>query len=1253
MVQLGLWLRIPALALGIFALVGWGWRKPSWGEAACVVSSVSAGGAHSCAVRLDGSVACWGRNDFDQANAPAGSFRQVSAGREHSCAVAFDGSVLCWGRNDAGQGNALPGEFRQVAAGGSHTCGVFVDPVVGPRVQCWGDNSQGQSTPPFGNVLSVCAGESHSCAVRSDRTVVCWGANDRGQATPPSGTFLEVACGGAHTCGLRTDGTLSCWGANDDGQATPPPGPFSRVSAGGRHSCGVRPDGTVVCWGANESGQATAPDATLTAVSAGAAHTCGVRTDGAVVCWGQNDDLRATVPGASFFAISVGDGFLCVLETGGRLRCAGRNDQGQASPPQDGVPFIQVSVGPDHACGIREDGTIACWGSNEFRQSEPAAGEFVHVSAGEFHTCGVRRDGTIVCWGFQLSDPFFPLPGVFRQVAVGTYHVCGLRIDGRVACWDWLGSTWSSVQQGTFRRILAAGEQTCGLRDDERLVCWDATGASWAPLSGRFMDFGFGIGQLCGVQSDGTLSCSGGGPIPAGEWTAVAVGPDLACALRSDALIRCWGTLPLVLRGRCVPAPTPTRCPAPRPAPTGPAVFVDDLTVDSGTEATITVRLATGGNQIAATQHDLRFTESVRVNAREDGSPDCDVNPSIGKPDTSFAFTPPRCSGSDCTGVRAIVLSTSSNSAIPDGAVLYTCRATVSAPEATIAVENVYVASPHGSTLAGISGRDGKLCVEEFPGKCGNGVIEVGEDCDDGGICVGTSRAGQRCASDWECYGPADDYRGVCVGGPAAERFCSSDGDCPGGDCVACRPFGGDGCAANCTAESVIGSISVVPGVVLPDQQLVPGTSGAVIWGDPVVLGLAFRGQYSVRAGRVRFGQLPVVLPAADLDFREIPISTLACACVRGAEYKTCGGALYLPDGTLAESCTEGFVSPPIACPISRPCTWAFGPGNAAAGVLGCEGLGGVDVETIQDSLVGDPGGPPQIRFSGEGRPGSALLKGALALGTSIGACQPGFCTAADPPASRGLPVPLWLTTGRTCAAVAGKNDDPGYPEIFRCEQGLPVSCEELSQGQLAGWTLAGAYTALAQQTLGDIELTVRLVAGGGGTPLGSPTGTRTPTRTRTATVTPTRTGTSTRTPTPTATPTRTRTRTLTPTLTPTRTPSPSPSNTPTPTATMSPTATRTATATATPTATRSPTPSMTSTATSTSTATPTATPLCAGDCDQDGSVTVSELVKMVNIALRSMPVAECKAGDVTGDGEITIEEIVIAVSRALVGCRS
>jgi hypothetical protein len=49
----------------------------------------------------------------------------------------------------------------------------------------------------------------------------------------------------------------------------------------------------------------------------------------------------------------------------------------------------------------------------------------------------------------------------------------------------------------------------------------------------------------------------------------------------------------------------------------------------------------------------------------------------------------------------------------------------------------------------------------------------------------------------------------------------------------------------------------------------------------------------------------------------------------------------------------------------------------------------------------------------------------------------------------------------------------------------------------------------------------------------------------------------------------------------------------------------------------------------------------------------VSELVKMVNIALRSMPVAECKAGDVTGDGEITIEEIVIAVSRALVGCRS
>ncbi len=71
-------------------------------------------------------------------------------------------------------------------------------------------------------------------------------------------------------------------------------------------------------------------------------------------------------------------------------------------------------------------------------------------------------------------------------------------------------------------------------------------------------------------------------------------------------------------------------------------------------------------------------------------------------------------------------------------------------------------------------------------------------------------------------------------------------------------------------------------------------------------------------------------------------------------------------------------------------------------------------------------------------------------------------------------------------------------------------------------------------------------------------------------------------------------------------------------------------------------------------TPTPTPTPQvpsCSGDCNGDGSVTIDELVRMVNIALGLRPVTECLAGDENGDESITIDEIIKAVNRALGGC--
>ena len=60
-------------------------------------ASVSAGGGHTCAVRQDGSVACWGEDEYGEATPPEREFASISAGSSHTCGVQQDGSIACWG----------------------------------------------------------------------------------------------------------------------------------------------------------------------------------------------------------------------------------------------------------------------------------------------------------------------------------------------------------------------------------------------------------------------------------------------------------------------------------------------------------------------------------------------------------------------------------------------------------------------------------------------------------------------------------------------------------------------------------------------------------------------------------------------------------------------------------------------------------------------------------------------------------------------------------------------------------------------------------------------------------------------------------------------------------------------------------------------------------------------------------------------------------------------------------------------------
>ena len=119
---------------------------------------------------------------------PPGEFVSVSAGLGHTCGVRTDGSVECWGGDEWGQSTPPPGEFASVSAGGGHTCGVR----TGGSVECWGNDEEGQSTPPSGGFASVSAGGVHTCGVRTGGSVECWGNDEvasprrRPGGSPPS-----------------------------------------------------------------------------------------------------------------------------------------------------------------------------------------------------------------------------------------------------------------------------------------------------------------------------------------------------------------------------------------------------------------------------------------------------------------------------------------------------------------------------------------------------------------------------------------------------------------------------------------------------------------------------------------------------------------------------------------------------------------------------------------------------------------------------------------------------------------------------------------------------------------------------------------------------------------------------------------------------------------------------------------------------------------------------------------------------------
>jgi len=223
------------------------------------VVAVTTGAAHACALTRAGGVKCWGANtngELGNGSRPvydargeavsgvvssaepvdvtglASGVLSVDAGGQHTCAVLVGGSVRCWGRNFDGQlgdGAAPELDEQDVPVSGETASGIPVE-VVGLGAAA----------------VSVTAGDVHTCAVLAGGAVRCWGGNFAGQlgdgvdlesesSVPNRGRrdrpgdvvglasgVVAVSAGDARTCALTDAGAILCWGRNEGGALARP-----------------------------------------------------------------------------------------------------------------------------------------------------------------------------------------------------------------------------------------------------------------------------------------------------------------------------------------------------------------------------------------------------------------------------------------------------------------------------------------------------------------------------------------------------------------------------------------------------------------------------------------------------------------------------------------------------------------------------------------------------------------------------------------------------------------------------------------------------------------------------------------------------------------------------------------------------------------------------------------------------------------------------------------------------------------------
>ncbi|OQW91870.1 MAG: hypothetical protein BWK78_03325 [Thiotrichaceae bacterium IS1] len=357
---------------------------------------LSSSNGHTCAIKSNGSIVCWGANGKKQSNAPAGNFVQVSAGYEHTCALETTGKILCWGGGKVETYRPLEGDFVQVNAGGygkDMVCGLKTD----GSLACSGYDIK---TPPTGTFTQVSVGYSYACAIRTDSNVLCWGDNFLNGSTP-TGAFKQVATGNKRTCAITTEGRIMCWGGLYSRSYQPPTGSFNHIQVGdGSHYCAIRDDGKTMCWGF------TGRDSNggeIHVICDGAVCTPKLYfwSSGSIFDTNETGDRRAIPPAGDFVWLTVGRDFSCGVKSDQSVTCWGKDDIGQATPPA-GLKVLNLAnanVNPKPTNGVLITPDI--WMNAEIQTLEKGAINAVWRLGGDSTTARGDR----VIWGYFYASP--------------------------------------------------------------------------------------------------------------------------------------------------------------------------------------------------------------------------------------------------------------------------------------------------------------------------------------------------------------------------------------------------------------------------------------------------------------------------------------------------------------------------------------------------------------------------------------------------------------------------------------------------------------------------------------------------------------------------------------------------------------------------------------------------------------------------------------------------------------------------------